>query len=274
MSSASNPNPAIVIPTYKAIPLPEERISLTQCQKILGSRDIYLLTPEGLNIDAYQQIFPNLKFINVAPALMANHQAYNRLMISPLIFYTLKSHSHILIYEPDAIVIKDDLDFWCQQGFDYIGAPWFKKDNSDALTLSAAGNFGFSLINTKSVNAIFRSDMRWYSAAMIIRDIFRGVRGKKGSIARALKALGSAGKISGASELFDEHCDIFWSFTVPGVVSKFKVAPPMMAILFSWETYPEKCSELNGNKLPFGMHAWAKHNPTFVKQLIQMQDSR
>jgi len=266
-------NPAIVIPTHKASPLPEERISLTQCQNILGSRDIYLLSPEALNIDAYHQIFPNLKSIYVPPEFMASYQAYNRLMVSPFIFSHLKAHSHILIHEPDAIVIKDDLDFWCQQGFDYIGAPWFKGDNSVTLTLSAAGNFGFSLINTNSVNEIFLSNVRWYSAAMIFRDFLRGVRGRKGYVSRAINACGNSGKLSCASDLFEEHCDIFWSFIVPKVAPQFTVAPAKIAIQFSWETYPEKCSELNGNKPPFGMHAWAKHNPSLAMQLIQMQDA-
>jgi len=266
-------NPAIVIPTHRASPLPEERISLTQCQKILGSRDIYLLIPEGLNIDAYHQIFSNIKSIHAPPEFMANHQAYNRLMISPFIFSHLKAHSHILIHEPDSIVIEDDLDFWCHQGFDYIGAPWFKGDSSATLDLSATGNFGFSLINTQVVNEIFASSPRWYSPAMIFRDLFRGLRGGKGYISRALKALGPSGKLSGAFDLFEGHCDIFWSFTVPRVVAKFKVAPPAIAIQFSWETHPEKCYELNGNKPPFGLHAWAKHNPSLALQLIQMQDA-
>jgi hypothetical protein len=231
----------------------------------LGHRDIYLITPQGINTDAYQSIFPNLKILEVPAMHMSSHQAYNQLMISPDLFQYFNQYSHILIHEPDAIVFRDDLDFWCNQDFDYIGAPWFEKSKEGVYHLKATGNFGLALINTLSVNRLFLENPRWYSVTMIIRDIFRGFRCKKVALSRALKACGDSGTIAGARDLYEGHCDIFWSYLVPKVAPSFKVAPPQDALSFSWETHLERCAELNKNQLPFGIHAWAKHDPNFLK---------
>jgi hypothetical protein len=257
--------PVVIIPTHKATPLPEEVLSLRQCQKVLGARDIYLIIPQGMNSDAYKSILPNIKIYEVPAKSMSSHQAYNQLMISPDIFNFFSTYSHILIHEPDSIVLKDDLDFWCAKGFDYIGAPWFQQNTEGAYILQSTGNFGLSLLRTHSISKLFRDNPRWYSATMIIRDIVRGLRGKKASLTRALKACGNAGRISGAKDLYEEHCDIFWSYLIPRVVTSFKVAPPQDALHFSWETHLELCAKLSQNKLPFGIHAWAKHNPNFLK---------
>jgi hypothetical protein len=257
--------PVVIIPTHKTTPLPEEVISLEQCQKVLGARDIYLIIPQGMNSDAYKSILPNLKIYEVPAKYMSSHQAYNQLMISPVIFNYFNQYSHILIHEPDVIVFKDDLDFWCAQGFDYIGAPWFEQNKDGAYNLKATGNFGFALLSTHSVNKLFLENPRWYSISMMIRDIFRGLRGKRASLSRALKACGNAGRISGAKDLYKEHCDIFWSYLVPKIAPSFKVAPPQDALHFSWETHLDQCAKLSKNKLPFGIHAWAKHDPNFLK---------
>lgn len=221
-----------------------------------------------MNSDAYKSILPNVKIHEVPAKSMSSHQAYNQLMISPDIFNFFSAYSHILIHEPDSIVLKDDLDFWCAKGFDYIGAPWFKKDVEGTPILEATGNFGFALLCTHSVNKLFLENPRWYTMPMIIRDIFRGLRGKKAAFSRALNACGAAGKLSGAKNLYKEHCDIFWGYLVPKVAPSFKVAPPQDALLFSWETCLDQCAKLSKNKLPFGIHAWAKHDPDLLKPLF------
>lgn len=261
-------NPAVMIPMHKPEPSSEEKVALIQCQKILGEHPIYLLHPEGMNIQIYQSIFPSLKSLTAPVETMASIAAYNKLMISPFIFNALASHSHLLIHEPDAIILKNDLDFWCEQDFDYIGAPWFASDEVGNLQLKATGNFGLSLINLKAANSLFAHNSRWFSPSMIVRDLLRGLRGQRGMFKRAIKAIGSSGKLSSAHHLYHDHCDIFWSYLVPKVAPQFRIAPPERAIHFSWEKNPGKCFEICQGKLPFGIHAWPKYDQTFIKPLL------
>lgn len=261
------PNPAIVIPVHNHELTLEETISLKQCQKILGAFPIFLLHPIGMNTDAYQLIFPKLQHLEISPKLMSSISAYNKLMISPLIFDALKQHSHLLIHEPDAIVLKNDLIYWCKKDYDYIGAPWFLSEDASDQRLKETGNFGLSLLKVDTANKIFRDNPRWYTSAMILRDLLRSIRGR-GNFQRVLAAVGGAGKVFSASTLYNDHCDIFWSYLIPKIYSRFRKAPPESAIYFSWEKNPEKCFKICGGEMPFGIHAWKKHNYVFLHPLL------
>lgn len=265
--------PAIVIPVHQVSLNMDEHTSLKQCQKILGKRDIFLVAPNNLNINIYHDIFPNLKTILVPPDLMKSIGAYNKLMISPLIFNHLYDYSHVLIHEPDALVLKDELDYWCSQEIDYIGAPWPEYcPITKNFIPKQVGNFGFSLINIKSANAVFFKNSRWFLLTMIIRELLRGLRGRKGSIHKTIKACGSAGLLSNASELFEDHCDVFWSFTVPKIEPWFKIANPQQAAYFAWEKNPQSCYEFCQQKIPFGVHAWSKYDRNFLIQLFEKHE--
>jgi hypothetical protein len=266
-------NPVILIPSHQPNPSTEEMFSLRQCQKILGHFPIFLLHPKGMQTSIYQSLIPNLQFLSVAPERMASIAAYNRLMISPYVFNALRHYTHILIHEPDAIVLKNELLFWCEQNFDYIGAPWFNSDQKDDFTLKATGNFGLSLIKLSTVNDLFSKNPRWYSYLMIFRDLMRGLRGKHTSLQKAWLAAGKSGKLAYAADLYSDHCDMFWSYLVPKLDSHFFIAPPEKAIQFAWETHPVKCQTICGNRLPFGVHAWAKYDGNFIRSLTSKFES-
>ncbi len=261
-------NPVIVIPCHKQDPSAEEKVSLLQCQKILGDFPIYIVHPSGMKTGAYELIFPRLQSLPVSPEWMSSISAYNKLMISPYIFNALQNYTHILIHEPDAIVLKDELIFWCSQNFDYIGAPWFNSDKKDDFTLKATGNFGLSLIKVSTANNLFLKNPRWYTHSMIIRDLIRGLRGQITDLKDAFLAMGRRGRLANADALYKDHCDIFWSYLVPKVDSLFLIAPPEKAIHFAWETHPDKCQKICGSRLPFGIHAWSKYDPNLVKALL------
>ena len=265
-------NPVIVIPCHKPEPTPEETVALLQCQKILGDFPIFMLHPSGMKISKYETIFPRLQSLTVSPEWMGSISAYNKLMISPFIFNALNRYTHILIHEPDAIVLKNELLFWCNQNFDYIGAPWFNFNRKDDLTLKATGNFGLSLIKVSTVNNLFLRNPRWYTYAMITRDLIRGLRGQITHLNNALFAMGQQGKLANAAALYKDHCDVFWSYLVPKVDPHFLIAPPEKAILFAWETHPDKCQKICKGRLPFGIHAWSKYDPNLIKAILSKQD--
>jgi hypothetical protein len=62
--------------------------------------------------------------------------------------------------------------------------------------------------------------------------------------------------------------DKFWSFRAKLFEPLFRIAPVEKALEFSFECFPRYCYELNGRRLPFGCHAWAKHDRSFWEQFI------
>lgn len=72
---------------------------------------------------------------------------YSVFMLTKEFYEKFTSYEFLLIYQLDAWVFRNELEYWCAQGYDYLGAPWFK----DATTMySKAGNGGFSLRNVRA----------------------------------------------------------------------------------------------------------------------------
>lgn len=265
---AENPplQPIVVVPVHKPQPDPTEVVSIRNCGIVFQGRHICFVAPEQLDLRKYQALVPNAGQIRVPRGWMASIGAYNSMMISPDFFERVKDFTHVLIHEPDAIVLRDELDHWCAQPFDYIGAPWFVTNPGEggALEPTYVGNYGFSLMRVSAARDVLASQKRWYPMSKVFADAILGFFGNPALLKRAKLAAGSAGQLHGACRLYGPNCDIFWSFAVPALHPDFEIAGPAEALKFSWEAFPARCLELSGGEPPFGVHAWAKIDPAFM----------
>ena len=265
-----NINPVVVVPVHRAEPSPMERVSLRQCGKVLGHHQINILCPEGLDLLHYRELLPTADELRVDPHWMESIQAYNRMMISPALVDALHGYTHLLVHEPDALVIRDELNYWCHKPYDYIGAPWFEGLSSaepDAALLGV-GNSGFSLHRISGLSSVVTSSQRWYSWENFIKDIARGLFGEPQRLLRAVKGLGPSGQLGNAWQIYGGPCDLFWSRLVPKIDPEYKIAGLKEAINFSWEVLPSRCMEMTNGKLPFGIHAWAKYERDFLQPYL------
>jgi hypothetical protein len=265
-------NPIILIPVHKQVPSDLEAISLRQCGRCLARKALALIAPAGLDLSRYHEFVPSARVIRVEAKWMNSVRSYNRMMINPIIYRSVSHHSHILVHEPDAIVLRDELDFWCEQPYDYIGAPWFEgyENAKPDAPLLGVGNFGFSLHRPAVMLKILRERQRWYGRAELRRDLSRILRaGEADRLIRVLRGLGKGGTLRGASKIYEENCDIFWGRLAPRLVRNFRVAPPEVALKFSWEVVPSRCYTLCNGNLPFGLHAWARYDFGFLKPLLE-----
>ena len=266
MEPLLNMRPVVLVPVHLERPTPAEVISLRQCGKIFRHREILIVARRGLDLGAYRELLTGASELRVEPHWMSSIQAYNRMMISPVIVRQLDGYTHMLVHEPDAIVFRDELDYWCGQTQDYIGAVWFEgfaNAKPDAPVVGV-GNSGFSLHRLSALRRLITSHQRWYTYRQAAKDFARGLQGNGLRMRRGLKALGLAGQLRGAWRLYEGHCDIFWSSVVPQVDAEFKVALVEDAVRFSWEVLPARCFQMTGGKLPFGIHAWSKYDLTFL----------
>ena len=162
-------------------------------------------------------------------------------------------------------MFRNELEYWCAQGYDYLGAPWFK----DATTMySKAGNGGFSLRNIQAcLDAIDCGVHRTFAG------VFKRHK-KKHLISNILHF-----PVVIASYLFDKlwpeqlsksrkNEDVVWAYD-----AKLKAIPSELALKFSFECYPRKLYELNNRQLPFGCHAFEKWEYDFWKQFINVKES-
>lgn len=274
MNKISPPNPVVVVPVHRPQPTPDEQFSLQRCGQVLSSHPICIVHPEGLNLEVYLSLLPTATLLTVPADWMSSIRAYNRMMINPAFYRKLDGFSHALTHEPDALVISDELLYWCEQPFDYIGAPWFDGFSAAApdARIIGVGNSGFSLINIASIRIFLESKRRWISRLSIAQEMSRKLlrRPSRYSFHFLIEAFGSSGLLRGAHRLVDENCDVFLARHASGDFPLvWRIADLDAAVQFSWEVNPARCSELCDHRPPFGIHAWARYNRSFVLDMLR-----
>lgn len=246
-----------------------ERISLSQCHRVLGSHPIRIVCPRGLRVDRYREITPDVEFDFIHPRWQSTYAGFNRLKILPFLYRRYRSFEFILFYELDAFVFRDELDEWCRKGYDYVGAPWLSDDMDLRSPSVGVGNGGFSLRRVDAMLRVTRS-FRWVDPPI---GLARRKYWSRGQWVRGLASmvLNSTLRNNTFSLLnnWRGHEDIFWGERVPRLFPWFKLAPPEEAAAFSFEEYPRRLSTELGGRLPFGCHGWARYDLEFWRPHIR-----
>lgn len=253
---------AILVPLHTLTLTSEERISFRHLRRHLGERDTFLVLPEGLagTIDD----LPARRF---DPRFFASHRAHQRLMLDARLYESFADYTFVLVYHLDSLVLSDELEHWRGEPYDYVGAPWTKRDDDGSPRFAGVGNGGFSL---RRVSACLRAleaareprarvhtgaQFATATATRIARHAATGAReGRlRGAAAAALSALRD-------SYLYE---DKFFGSVAPTLVDDFRVPPAEVAVSFAFETEPTYCYERNGRRLPFGAHKWTAYGRAF-----------
>jgi Protein of unknown function (DUF5672) len=237
----------VLIPIYKPQPDPFETLSLDVSLAALHNRPCHFIGPEGLDRAFYAERYPQADFIARDPQHFASIPGYNRLLLAPAFYDDFATHEHMLILQPDAVVLRDDLDHWAATPFDYVGAPWpdavellINLDQFDGpngrRVRATVGNGGLSL---RRIAACRRLLLEFPQAL----DYFNR---------------------SGSSE------DLY--FSLLGQVSAAFVLPnEITASTFAMEMKPSYYFEINGRREPMGGHAWWKYEPHFWASRLPAQ---
>ena len=181
----------------------------------------------------------------------------------------------MLFHELDAFVFRDELEAWCDAGYDYIGAPWFEHftRSTGQSAVLGVGNGGFSLRRVSAALRVLRSFSYVWKPRELLRDAavpaelgpMRPPRARPGwrAAARLMHDVTVANNTFYPFNDFAESEDKFWGLFARRNFPWFAVAPPHVASRFSIEVNPRQLYALNGRQLPFGCHGWQKYDPEF-----------
>lgn len=264
----------ILIIVHKERMSDSEKASLSQCYKILGKHPIKLICPVNLDVSVYYEVNPHAEIEFIDSKWQENYYMFNELKKSRFLYQKFREYDYVLFYELDAWVFKDELNYWCNRGYDYIGAPWFEAYDpiTKKLTLNV-GNGGFSLRNLKkSLSLIKKIDtILWIRKCWYYLRIQSIIKFERLRIIELIFKMKFNEDFHKLIKGYGIHEDIYWAKTVASLFSEFKVAPVQEAFKFSIEGNPSEAFELNGNHLPFGCHAWEKYEPEFWKRFIDIR---
>ena len=228
-------NCCVTIPVYKENPSEYELHSFKQCIRVLKHHRMCVFTYNSLNtavyttllqragVDYYFEYFDSTYFDGIS--------GYNRLLLSSLFYRRFAKYDYILIYQLDAYVFHDRLDYWCNRKIIYLGAPLeeshFKRiekqhnnTSSHKITLNSAYNGGASLRHVQSFINITESQPE------TIRNLFQE---------------GLMEDVIFSSLLLDKNS-----------------TPYSKALAFSFESNPRTAYIQNHRELPMLCHAWCR----------------
>ena len=224
-------NCAIVIPVYRKFNAYEE-FSYDMLKSVVKDKDIYIVCGNEFNIDLKEKIerFDDAYFKSLAD--------YSRLCKSYEFYNRFSNYRYILIYQLDCLIFRDDINYWCNKNYDYIGAPIISNDAGwDFIPI--IGNGGFSLRKI---------------------DYFKSITNPDGDFR---KKYDSILETHYKKELYEEFEDLYfcefvnfrWSFNVPTIEESLEFSIDMNPDILFDPYYG----------LPMGCHAFCKNIPFWEK---------
>jgi hypothetical protein len=215
----------IGVPIYKQTLNPLEIISLERLFAIEKEHKIFFITFPQLDTDFYSKYLRNQKNLDITyfnQKYFSSIDGYNKLLLSSHFYKRFDRFEYILIYQLDALIIKDELNHWCSRDYDYIGAPWFDIETK----------YSFYQKLCNSSNAIFR----WIKRKV---DFNKGQKifvGNGGFSLRKIKTFKSVSKwlpfIEPNLFKYKINEDIVWSILVPKYFRNFKIPCREEALFF------------------------------------------
>ena len=162
-------------------------------------------------------------------------------------FYELFADTdYILVCHTDAWIFRDELEMWCDRGYDCVAAPWIRRRVYDLPLVKQYMRLRYRL--AKRPGELLKQDIygRIGNGGLTLRrvDSFIGACDRYAAETERFK--------SGRGHLWNE--DVFWA-TVP---AGFRYPTPEEALAFAFDTNPRYCYRLCGGRLPFGCHSWNK----------------
>ncbi|MBD1392884.1 DUF5672 family protein [Mucilaginibacter glaciei] len=254
----------VIIPFYKGNLSASELVALQQCVNMLSDFPLIAIKPQELTLPREVSQLGITKSVSFDDHFFASISGYNALMLSDVFYKTFLDYEFMLIHQLDAFIFKNELSYWCNKGFDYIGAPWLRefpyidfikgiksqilqkthirtnklKDGlpSPLQFENRVGNGGLSLRRTK----------KFYDIALNMQPRMHDY-------------------LNRTEHQYNE--DAFWSIEVNRKNKVLKIPSLKTGLKFSMELFPERAFQLNHNELPFGCHAWDKY-PDFWRPVF------
>lgn len=260
----------IVIPIYRSHLTSNERMALENTMKVLSRYPIAFLINNEVDVAPLLAQYPTATTITVTDEWLGARrgiQGYNEMMMSKEFYDLFTDYEFILICHVDAWIFRDELEAWCDAGYDIVAAPWPTRPLYRKFPFKH-----FIALRNKLVKPgrRIRSQMREHigNGGLCLRRVrvFRDACVKYADTIREYIARAPQ------DVLYNE--DLFWAMEP----KELKYPTVEEALRFSYDLKPQVCHRLNHGQLPMGCHGyahrsrikfWAQYIPN-----IDMNDKR
>jgi hypothetical protein len=236
----------IVVPIYKEKLSSNEFLTVRNLLNFYSKESITIVCPESLSLPVQLK---GIKTEGFDDKYFENIKGYNKLLLNKEFYKRFENFEFMLIHQLDAYLFRDELDFWCNQDYDYVGAPWLrderllvklfrsKKIKKRDVIFNKVGNGGLSLRKVKTFIDFFKEYEN-----IVEKNIQHELYGIE---------------------------DVFWSLVAPAHMN-FKIPDVKKAAKFSLDRKPNLGFKINSFMLPFGCHGFEKNKTKkFWKKYIK-----
>ena len=266
----------ITIPVYKDRPNASEIASYNQCLKVLGKYPITLFVPSGMSTTNYDTSAPNVNVLEVPHRYLNTREAYSAFMLDQSFYKQFIDSEYILIYQLDAWVFRDELEYWCKQGYHYIGAPWSFKGTNNVVNIGGVGNGGFSLRHVSKSIEVLDEAKKCRESGEYRSNILNPVASSHNKTMAIslinndpthISSQGSFTEVMRTGKYLHAE-DGYWAGAAGIFVKDFIIPSGEIASKFSMEGEAPTLYARNNNILPFGCHGWGVRSPDFWSKFI------
>ncbi len=251
---------AVTIPIYKEEADYIEQICLQQGFKVLGKHPIIFFAPKSLNTSWYEEYckpWGNFKIERFDDEYFSGIPGYNRLMLSKEFYQRFIDYQYILIYQLDAFIFRDELEYWCNKGYDYIGAPYIFVD-LDTYPIKFLSTYRKLLKLLKKVGLGIYSYRHVGNGGFSLRNVNK-----------TLNLLSICNKSAkNWTALMEDNFFTYWGNVL---FPFFHLAKEKDAARFAIELDCKKTYEFTDRHVPFGCHAFMRYEPEFWIPLIEKE---
>lgn len=241
----------VVVPLYTTVLSSEHLLSLKRTVRMLGHHPFAVICPQGLDLTPLDALLQPAQPImeRFAPHYFDGVEGYNRLMLSETLYQRFDAYQYLLICQTDAFVFEDKLDYWCNQGYDYIGAPWISSPRS-ALNKSLFWFNNLFRAKKKSDEYLFKVGNGGFS----LRDV--------SMMQRIVHELRSDIDYELANPQDNNHHveDQYFSLVASTKIKGMKIPAYSEAVDFCIDRRPQLALAMNDDRLPFACHGFDKRN--------------
>lgn len=260
-------NICVVVPVHHEM-TDLENFSFQRILKIFSSRKIIVIGPPFLQeyIDSLCEPHENVSRIFFDRVFQRGVRYYSRLFMSREFYKHFLEFDYIAISQIDVFIIKDDLDYWCSQGYDNVGAPIFEGYTNPTNIIKTRGNNGgFSLRNPKSCYKVLSKLKITYSGIGSLWKMESDFAWKLFRIVR--DGFFFNYRFKSFRPVINE--DVYWSMIVPERFPWYKVCGPEKSKYFAYDANPRYLYEACNYTYPMAIHAWWRYDKDFMNEVIE-----
>lgn len=122
---------SVIVPILNPQINPTEEKLLHHCLETLSNYPLIFVTYEGADLSIIKEHNENIDVVQFPKTYFQTRQDLSRLLLTEDFYERFNWSDFLLIHELNSWIVKDELYYWCKQGYDYLrAAPAYAAENN------------------------------------------------------------------------------------------------------------------------------------------------